>query len=372
MKVSNPNIGNNRNLPSTPSTRLVGHDGPVRAVKFSRDGKYCITAGHDRTIRLFNPTRIDPAFPFKAASKSSNIYGSVHSSSGVEMEAIPHALPIQVYSDGHTHPISSIDTDQSSTTLLSSSNQTLVVTDVITTKLKRRFQGHSGRINTVACSSDGGIFVSGGYDGTVRIWDGRSFNSNPVQVLGEAKDSVSCVVVLDGDNGAGGEVAQIVSTSIDGCMRTYDVRKGSLHVDKFGHDHDTTGSTAALTGIAFTSDLLCSAVSSLNGAIHVLERSTGALLNTCHGSHQAGNYALECAITADDQHIVSGSEDGAAVLYDFETGQLKQRLEGHLRPTCSVACHPKREHSSMVITASYDGDAVVWSNGDSIYANVDA
>ena len=51
------------NLPTTPITRLLGHeDGPIRAVKFSHDGKYCISAGQDRTVRLFNPTRIDPAY----------------------------------------------------------------------------------------------------------------------------------------------------------------------------------------------------------------------------------------------------------------------------------------------------------------------
>ena len=34
---------------------LVGHDGPVRAVRFNSDGNYCMTCGSDKTLRLSNP-----------------------------------------------------------------------------------------------------------------------------------------------------------------------------------------------------------------------------------------------------------------------------------------------------------------------------
>jgi mitogen-activated protein kinase organizer 1 len=354
MQVSNQYVSNN--VPSKATARLVGHEGPICAIKFSHDGKYCISAGHDRTVRLWNPTRIDPAFSHKC-----NIYGeslSVSSANANEnsIESIPHALPIQSYRDGHTHPISSIDIDDTSTTLISSSSKSLVVTDVITQKLKRRFQGHTGLINTVACSSGGSVFASGSYDGTVRIMDGRSFSTNPIQVLTEAKDSVSCVKILE----KGNAVAELVSVSVDGTIRTYDLRKGCVNQDSFGQD-------VSLTSIAFSSDWLSSSVSSLNGVIYVLEKETGDLINTCVSGHKAGRYSLDCMITADDQHIVSGSEDGCAVLYDFVSGKVVQRLKGHKRATCAVTTHPNRNHSSVVITGSYDGDAVVWSNGDPIY-----
>mmetsp|Transcript_10164 Transcript_10164/g.15249 ORF Transcript_10164/g.15249 Transcript_10164/m.15249 type:complete len:368 (-) Transcript_10164:601-1704(-) len=366
MKASNHNVADN--VPSKPTARLFGHEGPIRGVKFSHDGKYCISAGQDRTVRLWNPTRIDPAYPQKE-EHSHNSYSSSYitpnrsnsnRSSQTPIDSIPHALPIQSYSDGHTHPVSSIDIDDTSTTIVSSSNKALVLTDVITKKMKRRYQGHTGLINTVACSSGGSVFVSGSYDGTVRIMDGRSFSNTPIQILSEAKDSVSCVRILENGN----DMAEIVSTSIDGSVRTYDIRKGCISVDKFGQD-------AALTSIAFTSDWLCSAVSSLQGAIHIIERETGALINTCLNGHSAGRYSLDCEVTPDDQFVVSGSEDGNAVLYDFVSGKVVQKLVGHKRPVCSICTHPNRGHNSVIITGSYDGDAVVWSNGNPIYLNTE-
>ncbi len=169
MQVSHQNVSDH--LPSQPTSRLVGHEGPIRAVIFSHDGKYCVTAGHDRTIRLWNPTRIDPAYHaqqqqygLKRKNLNSTTNNNTNNAFITNIQDIPHALPIQSYRDGHTHPVSSVDIDDSSTTLLSSSNKAMIVTDVITQKMKRRYQGHTGLINTVACSSGGNVFASGSYD----------------------------------------------------------------------------------------------------------------------------------------------------------------------------------------------------------------
>ena len=34
---------------------VIGHEGPVRAVRFNSDGNYCMTCGSDKTLRLSNP-----------------------------------------------------------------------------------------------------------------------------------------------------------------------------------------------------------------------------------------------------------------------------------------------------------------------------
>ena len=347
MRAKNPDPPTN--LPSAPTARLVGHeDGPINAVKFTSDGKYCLTAGHDRTVRLWNPLRIDPAYENSNAMYADD--GVAPSKSARPIDSLPHALPIQVYSDGHSYPISAIDIDDSSTTLLSATDKTLVVTDVLTRKVRRRFHGHTGRINSVVTSQDGAVYLSASYDGTVHIWDGRSFSTNPVQILSDATDSVSSVSVLDKKN----DLCEIVTSSIDGRLRTYDIRRGLMN-------EDDLGKSLSLTSFAYTSDCLYGVTSCLNGAIHVTERTGGTLLNTCFGGHTAGRYSLECKVTSDDQFVVSGSEDGSVVFYDFTSGRVVQTLEGHSRATCTVAVHPIRQNSAVTVSGSYDGNAVVWT-----------
>jgi mitogen-activated protein kinase organizer 1 len=308
------------------------------------DGNYCLTGGHDRTVRLWNPARLDPVFP--PAVTGNFVRGN--DPDAVPVESLPRALPIQTYADGLTHPVTAVAVDKESTTLLAASDKTLVVTDVVTQQVKRRFQGHDGCINAVAISDKSETYLSASYDATVRIWDGRSRSYEPIQILKEAKDSVTNVHVVQDDG-----LALIRTGAVDGIVRTYDLRMGLIRCDDVG---------SSITSMAPTHDGECLVVSCLDGTIRLLGLESGELLNTYDSHHVAGQYGLECCVTSDDQTIVSGSEDGRVVLYDLVRATRVQSLEGHTRPTCSVAAHPLREFSSVVITASFDGNAIVWAN----------
>ncbi len=297
---------------------------------FLDDGKYCLTGGHDRSVRLWNPFRYDPVAPTTSS--------------------IPPALPIQTYMAGYTHPITAITATESRTAsqlLVAASRETLVISDLITQQLKRRFQGHHvATINAVAASKHAETFLSGSYDGTVAIWDGRSSDTRPIQVLKDAKDSVTDLHVVQNDD------CIIRTTSVDGVLRNYDLRKGLVHADDCG---------SPITSMALTKDGKCLAASCLDGTIRLLQ--DGELLNT-FGGHKAGNYALQVGILANDATIVSASEDGICILSDLVLATRVQALEvSPGRPACSIATHPKI--SSVVVTASYDESTTVWSHDSS-------
>lgn len=316
------------------------------------NGKYCLTGGHDRSVILWNPLRIDPAFPPPVGLPP------LPSTAETPLGSLARALPIQTYQNGITHPVSAIALDQSSTTLATASEKVLVITDVVTQQVKRRFQGHLGRINAVEISHGCETYLSASYDSTVRIWDGRSRSSEPIQILKEAKDSVTDIHVVQDiptTKGASANTAIIRTASVDGVLRTYDLRKGNIFTDDCG---------SAITGMTQTFDGECLAVNCLDGSIRLMQIDTGELLNTYTSSHVAGQYGLKCCMTADDATIVTGSEDGRAVLYDLVRGHCVQTLEGHTRPTCSVAAHPKIDNTSVLITASYDGTSIVWANDE--------
>jgi mitogen-activated protein kinase organizer 1 len=66
---------------------------------------------------------------------------------------------------------------------------------------------------------------AGSFDATVRLWDTRAGGGKAMMTLGEARDSISCVSVAG---------AEIWAGSVDGRVRVYDIRTGSMSVDVIG------------------------------------------------------------------------------------------------------------------------------------------
>jgi len=232
------------------------------------------------------------------------------------------------------------------------------VTDAVTSRVKYRLHGHTGRINTVCVSDNAECFLSGSYDSTVKIWDGRSRSREPIQTLNDASDSITSVLTLQHRGGA-----EILTTSVDGFIRTYDLRMGRISKDNAGSP--IIG--CDITSISDDDGKYCIATSCLNGDIYLFEKNTGSLLKKYTGGHKAGNYGLDCCIMSNDLHVVSGSEDGCVVFYDLVSGKVAQKVDAkggggeNEHPTCSIACCPKKGiWESMVLSASYDGQVLVW------------
>lgn len=61
----------------------------------------------------------------------------------------------------------------------------------------------------------------------MRLWDLRAISRQPIQILDEARDAIQTIHV-----GA----SQIITGSVDGNMRTYDLRMGELRTDFLGSE----------------------------------------------------------------------------------------------------------------------------------------
>ena len=303
------------------------------------------------------------------------------------------------------HPVHAVAANAASTTLLSTSDKTLVCTDLVTAQVKQKWWGHVARIEYVACLGGGSDTTSGGstvvgedvyasasYDATVRLWDSRSRSKEPLMVLEDAKDAVTCVASVAGE-------ACIVTSSVDGKVRPefvndsvlfvsvlwtlhsssshnqiriYDLRKAQLMTQEVRHP---------ITSVSFGFDGTTYAASCLDGNIRLWDVQTSRtdprkIWQTMHSLHDSGNYKLECAFTSNDRCVVSGSECGAVVVYPVQdpsaSWSREQRrpamhakglkLQRHTGPTCSVAACPQSSRSWLVLSASYDGSALVWAS----------
>lgn len=69
------------------------------------------------------------------------------------------------------------------------------------------------------------MVISGSRDNSVMCWDVRSRAQEAVQILREAKDTISSVRVTD---------HEILSASFDGKIRRYDIRVGEVLTDYLG------------------------------------------------------------------------------------------------------------------------------------------
>ncbi|KAL3930348.1 MAG: hypothetical protein SGPRY_001578 [Prymnesium sp.] len=239
---------------------LRAHKGCVNVVSFNGDGNYCLTGGDDRRILLWNPHR--------------------------EPEEM---IPIKEYS-GHNHRVLEVALAAGNASFAScGGDRTVFVWDVSSGTINRRLQAHEQRVNALAYNDDCSILLSGSYDKTVRCWDMRSRNVYPVQTLADSADSISAVACAGN---------YIFSSSIDGRVRTYDLRQGTLATDSFG---------LPVTHVALSHDGNCLLAATLDSKLRLLDKANGQML-TEYSGHRNEAYRLTCRFSHDDAYTICGSE----------------------------------------------------------------
>lgn len=274
-------------------TANTSNTGPIHALTYSASpGTYILTGSADRAIRLYNPS-------------------STTTTSGT---SLPEGRLIQTYT-AHSKEVLSLAVAADNARFASAGgDRTVFLWDVATAKPLRRFahatEGHVGRVNCVAmggaAEDDGALVVSGGFDTTVRVWDCRSGGggggggARPVQVLTEAKDAVSAVVVRG---------AEIVAGSVDGRVRGYDVRMGRCVTDVVG---------ASVGSLCLTRDGKAMLVGSLDSRIRLMDREGGGCLRTYGGGGEDGgsgqprwkneDLRVQSVLGGKERFVVAGDE----------------------------------------------------------------
>ena len=182
-------------LPTKPNLLPKGHIGPVYTAKFNNAGEYCMTGSEDRNVCLYNPSK---------------------------------GILIKTYKAIHNYAVHSIAINHDNSKFVTGGGDKLVfLTDVLEGKAIRKYQGHAAAVNCVAYNTENNVIVSvklmqisGSYDTTVRFWDNRTGGYAPIDIIRGIRDSVSHLIV---------NRFEIIVSSIDGFLRTYDIRKGEVN-----------------------------------------------------------------------------------------------------------------------------------------------
>ncbi|KAJ2925144.1 hypothetical protein H1R20_g11969, partial [Candolleomyces eurysporus] len=280
---------------------LNNHKGPVNVARYAKgSAKYILTGGQDRTVRLWN----------------ANL--------GTEIKTFA----------GHGYEVLSVTVAHDNAKFASSGgDRSVFVWDVATGQTIRRLSGHLGKIHAVEFNEDASVVASGSYDSTTR---------QSIQTLEEARDAVQTLYVGS---------TYLISGSVDGHVRTYDLRKGELRSDFIGNP---------VTAVIPTQDSTTYLATSLDNHVRLMDMATGKMLNDFTG-HANESYRCRACFSYGEAGVLCGDEKGLIWAWDLLDGKVmppNPPPKAHHKVITWTEHHPI--DAGEFITCSADGTAKVW------------
>ncbi|OHS99540.1 WD repeat domain-containing protein 83 [Tritrichomonas foetus] len=254
--------------------KFEGHEGAVTGLKYSKDYNYLISSSEDSTIRIWSLKN------GKQVTKLEGHLGGVNS-------LVLNSSDNRIFSGG--------------------SDSSICWWDVQRGELIKKIRAHSSSVNSVCFNDDSSIAISGSLDTTAKIWDCRSNGNMPVQVLSDASDSVTCVKT--------GRY-EIFTSSVDGKLRIYDIRRGCLTTDKIAD---------SIVNLELSKDKQTILITTLDSRIILTIKFNGDVLQTYRG-HSCENYMIRSRFAANEATVVSGSETGEVFVWELVEGTVQQRF----------------------------------------------
>lgn len=238
---------------------------------------------------------------------------------------------------GHTGGINRIAFSPDGGRLITGGNDDrLIVWDIETGNVLANRNDHTGDVNDVAYSPDGTTFASAGNDGTVILWAAEAVT--PLQIYNDHSTSVE--VVKYSDDGS-----QIISVSNSGQVIVFDTASYGARTllnnetNTVSADYDSLNQRVVL-GAA-------------DGVIQVYSAIDGELIwqEDLHD-----DIVTDLAFSYDRLRLVSSSADGGVIHWDAATGTIVNTFDGYSAIN-GVDAHPAR---SRILSAGADGVMRLW------------
>lgn len=202
---------------------------------------------------------------------------------------------------------------------------------------------HTGAIRLLTYSPDGTLLVSGGADGTLRLWD--TAENQRVAIL-RRPDRVQFSARFSPDGTA------MVSTAGSRLVRVWSMPEGreAIVLDEFDFD---------VTYAIFTQDggrLICGYT---NGGVEILELQTGRVI----AAFQAHQFAINgLQLTSDGSKLLSISDDSVFKVWHINADGIPdsrspQPLEHHTMMINDLAVSPD---GITTVTVSNDEKVILW------------
>ncbi|KAL0840162.1 hypothetical protein ABMA28_015455 [Loxostege sticticalis] len=236
-------------------------------------------------------------------------------------------------------PISCLEVSRDGQLAVSGCARGLVrVWQLSTHRLQATLSGHMGHITCVCFSPNNLIVLSGSEDRTVVVWQ-LADNSPSLTYKGHTAALQSLLMMSDGRRAMSGDRARNVHVWL---------------VDSGIVLHSTTGPSASLD---VTLNMKFAVLSDGDNSVRIWRLAGG----DSNEERRAVSHAerITCfALTADSQHVVTGSMDMSLKVWKLDGGKLSQVLVGHSDIVTCVAV--SITNKTQVVSGSWDCNLIVW------------
>jgi len=285
--------------------RFEGHTEGAISVVLSSDGQRALSAGSDRTVRIWDVNTLSELKRFK----------------------------------GHLAGVESATFSRDESQVLSSSDDgTVRLWDAKTEKELKCFRGHTGLMKRAVLSVDGRYVLSTSDDKTMRLWEVAT--AKQLKCFdGHKAGAVGAAFSLDG--------SKALSSSQDAHIRLWNIASSELELEFIGH-----GGT--VSAASFSPDGRHVLSSSHDGTIRLWDAKTGHELHCFNGHTRA---VQSVVYSPRGRYALSGSSDRTMRLWDMSSKTEVYAFKGHTDDVLGVAFSADLR---LAASASMDGTVRVW------------
>ncbi|WVW78732.1 hypothetical protein I302_100692 [Kwoniella bestiolae CBS 10118] len=325
------------------SQTLSAHSRAVTALRFSNDGETLVSAGADGYLHFWNAESGECIRGFRAHKTGINdisispdsLYLTTASDDCTSLlfplypppSPADEPLPLKTFT-GHTAPVLSISFSPKSNLLVTGSfDESAIIWDVRRGKVLRNLPAHADAVWCVCWDAEGAMVMTGSGDGLIRLWD---------------VSSGQCLKTLDNDTNSPVSYASftpssyfLLSSTLSSTLRIY-----NIHTSK-------VLKTIQAPGVYISEKYPCPAI-----IFEAPDLPSGKE----DGMEIDGNSNIDVKGPANPALIVAGSENGKIVIWDLQSKNVCQVLQGHLNTVVAVAVHP---NGRIIVSGSLEPERSV-------------